>query len=83
VELRLQPSPAGLLDMALAVPLMDMRRARDELGWKPTRTAGEALLELVEARRRGDGMQTEPLQPGGAGPLRVRELLSGIGARPW
>lgn len=82
-RLRLQPSPAGWLDMALAVPLMDTTRAREELGWSPAHTAGEALLELVDAMRRGDGLPTPPLQPGGAGPLRVRELLSGIGARPW
>ena len=31
--------------------------------------------------RRGDGLDTAPLQPGGAGPLRVREFLTGVGAR--
>jgi len=80
-KLRLQPTPPGWLDMALGVPLMDITRARDELGWSPTRRAGEALLELIDAMRRGDGLGTEPLAPGGAGPLRIRELLTGIGAR--
>ena len=80
-KLRLQPSPPGWLDMALGVPLMDTTRARDELGWDPTHTAGDALLELIAAMRRGDGLPTPPLQPGGAGPLRVRELLTGVGAR--
>lgn len=80
-RLRLQPTPAGWLDMALGVPLMDTTRARRELGWEPTATAGDALLELIDAMRRGDGLPTAPLEPGGAGPLRVRELLSGIGGR--
>ncbi|HEY1539049.1 MAG TPA: NAD-dependent epimerase/dehydratase family protein [Solirubrobacteraceae bacterium] len=80
-RLRLQPSPAGWLDMALGVPLMDVARARDELGWAATRSAGDALLELIDGMRRGDGMATAPLAPGGAGPLRLRELLTGIGAR--
>ena len=80
-KLRLQPTPSGWLDMALGVPLMDVTRARKELGWSPTRTAGDALLELLDAMRRGDGLATAPLAPGGAGPLRIRELLTGIGAR--
>jgi nucleoside-diphosphate-sugar epimerase len=80
-KLRLQPTPSGWLDLALGVPLMDITRARTELGWAPTRTAGEALLELIEAMRRGDGLPTAPLEPGGAGPLRFRELLTGVGAR--
>lgn len=78
---RLQPTPTGWLDLALGVPLMDTTRAREELGWSPTRTSGEALLELIDAMRRGDGLQTAPLEPGGAGPARVRELLTGVGGR--
>ena len=31
--------------------------------------------------REGAGLDTPPLEPGGAGPLRLRELLSGVGAR--
>jgi UDP-glucose 4-epimerase len=80
-KLRLQPTPPGWLDLALGVPIMDVGRARTELGWTPTRTAGEALLELIEGMRRGAGLQTAPLQPGGAGPGRIRELLTGVGAR--
>jgi nucleoside-diphosphate-sugar epimerase len=80
-KLHLQPTPPGWLDMALAVPLMDIGRARRELGWAPAHTAGDALLELIDAMRRGDGLQTAPLEPGGAGPLRIRELLTGVGAR--
>ncbi len=80
-KLRLQPTPSGWLDLALGVPLMDVTRARTELGWAPTRSAGEALLELIDAMRRGEGLDTAPLQAGGAGALRVRELLTGVGAR--
>jgi UDP-glucose 4-epimerase len=80
-KLRLQPTPPGWLDLALGVPLMDVGRARRELGWTPTRSAGDALLELIDAMRRGDGLQTAPLEPGGAGPLRIRELLTRVGAR--
>lgn len=80
-KLRLQPTPPGWLDLALGVPLMDTTRAREELGWTPRHTAGEALLELIEGMRRGEGLDTPPLAPGGAGPLRVREFLTGVGAR--
>jgi len=80
-KLRLQPTPPGWLDLALGVPLMNVTRAREELGWSPTRGAGEALLELIEAMRRGDGLDTPPLERGGAGPLRLRELLTGVGGR--
>ena len=80
-RLRLQPTPAGWLDLALGVPLMDTTRAERDLRWRPTHSAGDALLELIDAMRRGDGLPTAPLQPGGAGPLRAREFLSGIGAR--
>ena len=80
-KLRLQPSPPGWLDMALGVPLMDASRAHAELGWTATRSAGDALLELLDGMRRADGIQTPPLAPGGDGFLRLRELLTGVGGR--
>lgn len=80
-RLRLQPSPPGWVDMALSVPLLDTTRAREELGWTPRRTAGEALLELLEGMREGTGAATPPLDPGTSGPGRVRELLTGVGGR--
>ena len=80
--LRLHPTPAGWLDMALGVPLLDATRAREELGWEPRHTAAEALLELLEGLRESAGMPTPPLDPHTTGPLRVRELLTGVGARP-
>jgi len=80
-RLRLQPSPPGWLDLALAVPLLDTARARAELGWEPLHSAEEALLELVEGLRTGAGDETPPLSPATSGPLRARELATGVGGR--
>jgi nucleoside-diphosphate-sugar epimerase len=80
-KLRLQPTPPGWLDLALGVPLMDVSRARRELGWSATRSSGDALLELIDAMRRGEGIDTPPLAPGSNGPLRLGELATGVGAR--
>jgi UDP-glucose 4-epimerase len=81
-RLRLQPSEPGWLDMGLAVPLMDTTRAREELDWKPKRGADEALLELLAGMQERAGLDTPPLAEDTGGPLRVRELLSGVGRRP-
>jgi UDP-glucose 4-epimerase len=64
-RLRLQPTPPGWLDMALAVPIMATGRAESELRWRPRFSAGEALLELLEGIRRSAGAGTPPLRPGG------------------
>ena len=80
-RLRLQPTPPGWLDLALNVPLLDVTRAREELGWQPRRGADEALLELLEGIREGAGAPTPPLDPATSGPARVREVAGGIGAR--
>jgi UDP-glucose 4-epimerase len=80
--LRLQPTEPGWVDMALAVPLMDSARARTELGWEPTHSSTDTLLELLGGIREGDGVDTPPLAAGTGGPARLRELLTGVGARP-
>jgi UDP-glucose 4-epimerase len=80
-RLRLQPSEPGWLDMGLAVPLMDVSRARADLGWMPRHGAGESLTELLDGIRQRAGIDTPPLAPGSGGPLRVRELLTGVGKR--
>jgi hypothetical protein len=77
----LQPTPPGWLDLALAVPLLDTTRARDELGWTPRKTADGALRELLDGMREGAGDDTPPLSPRTSGPLRVRELVTGVGRR--
>jgi nucleoside-diphosphate-sugar epimerase len=77
----LQPSPPGWVDMGLNVPVMDTRRAREELGWTPRRDAQAALHELLAGMREPAGADTPPLRPRAGGPLRVRELLTGLGRR--
>jgi UDP-glucose 4-epimerase len=79
--LRLQPTEPGWLDMALAVPLLDTTRARGELGWSARHSSTDALRELLDGMRRGTDEQTPPLAKGTSGPLRIRELLTGVGAR--
>jgi nucleoside-diphosphate-sugar epimerase len=78
-KLRLQPTPPGWVDMALAVPLMDTTRARTELGWSPKWSSGDALLDLLGGMRDGSGVDTPPLAPGTSGPARVREFVTGVG----
>jgi nucleoside-diphosphate-sugar epimerase len=80
-RLRLQPSEPGWVDMAFAVPVMDTSRAREELGWNPAHTSVEALLELIDGLGDGAGIDTPPLSPRTGGPLRMRELATGIGSR--
>jgi nucleoside-diphosphate-sugar epimerase len=80
-RLHVQPTPPGWLDLALGVPLLDVSRAADELGWQPHHTAGNALLELLQGLRAGAGAATPPLDPHESGPARVRELAGGIGHR--
>lgn len=81
-RLRLQPTGPGWVDMARAVPLMDTTRARRELGWTPTRGADEALIELLDGIHDGADFPTPPLAHATGGPLRAKELLTGIGSRP-
>jgi UDP-glucose 4-epimerase len=81
-RLRLIPTEPGWFDMALAVPLIDSRRARAELGWTPRHDAVATLRELLEGLRTGADYPTPPLARQTSGPLRVGELLSGVGARP-
>ena len=80
-RLRLQPSEPGWVDMGLGAPLMDVSRARSELGWSPQQSASDALLDLIDGIRVGAGLETPPLEAGGAGPLRAREFASGVGTR--
>ena len=80
-QLRLQPAPEGWLDMAMSVPVMDTSRAGLVLGWTPERSADEALLDLLEGLRARAGLDTPPLSPKTGGPLRIREILTGVGGR--
>jgi len=80
-RLHLQPTPPGWLDLALGTPLLDTARIRTELGWTPTVSANDALLELMEGVREGAGIETPPLDPDTSGPIRSRELATGVGER--
>ena len=80
-KLRLQPTPPGWVDLAHGVPIMDTTRAREHLGWRPTRTASQALLDLMRGMRESGGHDTPPLDPGAGGRLRIREVLTGVGGR--
>jgi UDP-glucose 4-epimerase len=78
---RLQPSPAGWVDMALGAPIMSTARARTELGWSPRHSSRDALLELLAGIRDDAGAATPRLDPRAGGRFRRGELRSGIGAR--
>ncbi|WP_028059806.1 NAD-dependent epimerase/dehydratase family protein [Candidatus Solirubrobacter pratensis] len=78
---RLQPAPPGWFDLGLEVPVMDTSKAREQLGWTPRHTAVEALEELLAGMREPAGLSTPPLEPHAGGPLRVRELFTGLGRR--
>jgi UDP-glucose 4-epimerase len=80
-SLRLQPSEPGWFDMGMRSPLLDMTRAREVLGWQPRHRADAALDELVSGLRQGCGLETPPLSPSTGGPLRLGEILTGVGAR--
>ncbi|MDQ3877180.1 MAG: NAD-dependent epimerase/dehydratase family protein [Actinomycetota bacterium] len=77
----LQPTPVGWFDLGLNAPLMDVSRAQSELGWKPEFSATDALLDLIDGLREGSGLDTPPLDPATSGRFRVREFLTGVGAR--
>jgi UDP-glucose 4-epimerase len=80
-RLRLQPTGAGWLDMALQVPIMDTARARMELGWQPQHSSQAALLELLEGIAAGEGAPTPPLDPSTSGRARIEEIKTGVGSR--
>ncbi|MGC5012280.1 NAD-dependent epimerase/dehydratase family protein [Streptosporangium sp. DT93] len=81
-HLRLVPASPGLVDLVLRMPIMDVGRARTELGWEPRHTAVEAMEDLFEGLRHPEGMNTPPLAPHTGGPARLGELRTGIGGRP-
>jgi len=78
-KLRLQPSPPGWVDLALGVPMMDTTRAREELGWEPSVSALDALEDLLHGMRHAEGGPTPPLEPTAGGPMRAREVATGVG----
>ncbi len=74
---RLQPTSPDWLDLALGSPLLDCTRARDELGWTPTRDGIETIRELLHGMADRAGGRTPPLRRGG----RVEEIRAGVGGK--
>lgn len=55
------PASPHLFDAVLRLPVLDSTRAREVLGWQPSRTAGEALSAFLRGVREGRGECTAPL----------------------
>ena len=75
--LRLQPTPAGWVDMGVSVPMLSATRAREELGWEPRHDARETFTELLEGISGGSGEPTPPLTAADSLRGRVGELIAG------
>ena len=67
--------------MGLQSPIMDCTRARVELEWSPRFTSKDAIADLLAGIREGAGMDTPPLSPYTGGPLRLKEILTGVGSK--
>ena len=60
---RVIPADPKLFDAVIALPVMSNARARSELGWRPSRSAEDALKEFLVGLRAGAGERTAPLRP--------------------
>ena len=76
-RLHLQPADVGWVDMALQTPLLDVARARSELGWKPRRDAHGTVRDLLAGLQADTGLATPPLRRRS----RLQELAGGVGTR--
>jgi nucleoside-diphosphate-sugar epimerase len=79
-HLRLTPADPALFDLVSSLPQLDAGRAGRELGWEPTISSVDAVLEFVRGMADGAGGGTVPLQPDGLH-ARWQELRSGVGSR--
>lgn len=75
--LRLQPTPAGWVDMARSVPMLSSIRAREVLGWEPRLDSRETFLSLLEGIADGAGEPTPPLTAADSLRGRIEELVRG------
>ncbi len=80
-RLHLAPASPMLVDLALSLPVMDVTRARSELGWEPSTTSLDAIAEFLDGLRKGAGMETPPLDTKAGGAAREKELETGVGER--
>jgi UDP-glucose 4-epimerase len=76
-RLRLQPTSPDWLDLGLGVPLLDTTRAREELGWAPTRDGIQTARELLQGLADRAGGRTPPLRRGD----RHVEIAAGVGGK--
>jgi UDP-glucose 4-epimerase len=77
-RLRAHPTSPDWLDLALKSPLLDTTRAREELGWSPTRDSIATIRELLAGIADSTGAGTPPLRPGD----RRSELAARVGGKP-
>jgi nucleoside-diphosphate-sugar epimerase len=70
-RLRIQPTDPGWLDLAIGCPLLRVDRAASVLGWRATRSATDALAELLDGMRGHAGDATAALAALPALPLRL------------
>lgn len=80
-HLHLVPASPQLFEAFLRLPVMDTRRARDELGWTPLHDSTAAVAGFLTGLRSATGGDSPPLRPSDSGG-RVRELQTGLGRRP-
>lgn len=59
---RVQQLDPGWIDLAFALPLLDSTRARDELGWTPTRDARQVFTDIVAGMTNAESGATEVLR---------------------
>ncbi|MDQ4094094.1 MAG: NAD-dependent epimerase, partial [Actinomycetota bacterium] len=81
-HLHLLPASPHLFDAVLRLPIMDVTRARTELGWSPRHSALDAIQAFLDGLREGASMDTPPLARDTSGSMRMREYITGIGQRP-
>jgi nucleoside-diphosphate-sugar epimerase len=79
-HLHVVPAEPALLDLVLAVPELDVTRAREELGWTPTTSSVDALRAMLDGLRDNEGGGSPPLAPDSV-PGRLDELRTGVGER--
>jgi UDP-glucose 4-epimerase len=74
------PVHPAMVELLRRAPLLDTTRARDELGWRATRSAEDAIAELLDGLEDGAGDATPPLRPDRTRD-RIEEIASGVGER--
>jgi nucleoside-diphosphate-sugar epimerase len=74
----LVPASGGLFDLLSHVPMMDTRRAREELGWQPEHDAFDAVQAVLAGIERNEGAPTPPLAPATSGRFRSHEVATGV-----